>query len=117
MLHVIRGNTEGSLPGKALYGYAGELIALGAAVENMLLAARALGLGAVYMADSYPLRERIRREMQTTRELVGMLAVGWPTYGPPPRELRREFSATWEDAVGRIDASVLEREAFWVSDQ
>lgn len=106
-----------SSAGKALYGYAGEIIGIGAAAENMLLAARALGLGAVYMADSYPARQRIMRGLQTSRELVGAIAIGYGAYDPTPRVLRREFAASWQDAVGRIDLSVSEQESFWVKNE
>ncbi len=101
--------------GRALYAYAGELIGLGAAAENMLLAARALGLGAVYMADAYPARRMVMEALKTTKELVGIIALGYAAYEAAPRPLRTEFAAEWKEAIGRIDSSVSERESFWVS--
>lgn len=102
--------------GRALYGYAGEIVGIGAAAENMLLAAKAFGLGSLYIADSYPARQRIKEGLNTTKELVGVIALGYPAYEAPPRELRREFAASWHDAVGKIDSSVSEREIFWVNE-
>lgn len=99
-----------SVIGKALYGYAGEIVGIGAAAQNMLLAARALGLGGVYIADSYPARQKIKAGLGTSRELVGMIALGYPAYDPPPRELRRSLSASWQDAIGTIDGHVPERD-------
>lgn len=89
--------------GKALYGYAGEIIGIGAAAENMLLAAKALGLGGVYIADSFPARQKIKAALETSKELVGVIALGYPAYDPTPRELRKEFAASWREAVGKID--------------
>jgi hypothetical protein len=99
-----------SVIGKALYGYAGEILGIGAAAENMLLAAKALGLGGVYIADSFPARQRIKAALETSRELVGIIALGYPEYDPPPRELRRELVASWRDAVGKIDQSLSDQE-------
>ncbi len=115
ILKLIDDADKRSTSGKALYGYAGEIIGIGAAAENMLLAAKALGLGAVYMADSYPARQKIKDELRTTKELVGVIALGYPAYEAPPRELRRELTASWQDAVGKIDLSVSEQEPFWVN--
>jgi nitroreductase len=103
---LIENGAKPSVIGKALYGYAGEIIGIGAAAQNMLLAARALGLGGVYIADSYPARQKIKASLKTTRELVGVIALGYPAYDPPPRELRRALTASWQDAVGTIDEAV-----------
>jgi nitroreductase len=116
ILTLVEDPKKRSTSSKALYCYAGEIIGIGAAAENMLLAAKALGLGAVYMADSYPVRQRIMEALRTTRELIGVIALGYPTHDAPPRELRREFAAAWPDAVGRIDLSVSEQESFWVNE-
>lgn len=88
---------------KALYCYAGEIVGIGAAAGNMLLAAQALGLGGVYIADSFPARQKIKDALGTTMELVGLLAIGYPAAARPRRELRLDLSAAWADAVGNID--------------
>lgn len=107
---LIENGGKRSVIGKALYGYAGEILGIGAAAENMLLAARALGLGGVYIADSYPARQRIKAALETSRELVGVIALGYPAYDPPPRELQRALTASWQDAMGTIDGSLLEQD-------
>jgi nitroreductase len=107
---LIENGGKRSVIGKALYGYAGEILGIGAAAENMLLAARALGLGGVYIADSYPARQKIQAGLKTTRELVGVIALGYPAYDPPPRELRRMLAASWQDAIGTIDGILFEEE-------
>jgi nitroreductase len=107
---LIENGGKSSVIGKALYGYAGEIIGIGAAAENMLLAARALGLGGVYIADSYPARQKITAGLKTSRELVGMIALGYPAYDPPPRELRSALTAAWKDAIGTIDGNLLEQD-------
>jgi len=103
LIDVVTRGVGGSTAGKALYGYAGELVGIGAAAANMLLAAQALGLGGVYIADSYPVREKIKTALGTTRELVGMIALGYPAYDLGPRDIRRDLAASWADAVGKID--------------
>ncbi|PYQ31828.1 MAG: hypothetical protein DMF56_01615 [Acidobacteria bacterium] len=105
---LIEKGGQRSIIGKALYGYAGEILGIGAAAENMLLAARALGLGGVYIADSYPARQSIKASLGTSKELVGVIALGYPAYDAPPRELRRTLTASWQDAVGAIDKSLSE---------
>ena len=105
LLQVIASASERpSLAGRALYGYAGEIVGIAAAAQNMMLAAAALGVGTVYMADSYPVRQRIADELLTTRELVGIIAVGYAAGRTPARAVTMEYAATWEDARGRIDS-------------
>lgn len=82
--------------GRSLYTYAGEVIGIGAAAQNMLLAAHSLGLGAVYMADSYPGRVAVQKALQTDREMLGSLAIGYPAYSKPPRKVFPELVATWD---------------------
>ena len=88
--------------GRSLYTYAGEIVAIGAASQNILLAAKALGLGGVFMADSYPGRMRIQKELETDCELIGSISIGYPAYHAPPRKLVHQLSATWEAAIGKM---------------
>jgi hypothetical protein len=68
------------------------------------------------MADGYPARQKIKEKLGTTKELVGVIALGYAAYDPPPRDLRTELTASWQDAVGKIDLSVAEHEPFWVNE-
>jgi nitroreductase len=85
--------------GRSLYTYGGEMIGIGAAVQNMLLVAHSLGLGGVYMADSYPGRVAVQNHLKTEAEMVGSLALGYPAYTKPPREVHTELVNTWAGVV------------------
>ena len=85
--------------GRSVYTYAGEMIGIGAAAENILLAAHALGLGAVYMADSYPARIEIQEMLKTEAEMIGSIAIGYSAYATEPREIDRSLVSTWDNAV------------------
>lgn len=60
-----------------LIGYSVEIIGLGAAIENMWLAASAHGLGGVFMGDVLIAEEDIRRRLDMAGDLVGCLALGY----------------------------------------
>lgn len=113
VIRCIRESSTAAAQGKVLYDYANEIVGIASAAQNMQIAAKAYGIGSVYMADSYPLRERIKRELRTTKELVGAIAFGYPAHDRPPRDLQTQFAKEWKDAVGIIDASVQEQEPFW----
>lgn len=84
--------------GRSLYTYMGEIIGIGASVQNILLAAKSFGLGAVYMADSYPARDAVQKALNTKAEMVGSIAVGYPAYSPKPRKIEKHLVTTWETA-------------------
>jgi len=70
-----------------------------AAIENLLLAASALGLGACWLGV-HPREERVRhiRQLLNIPDPVlpiATIAIGWPAESPPPRTRYRE------DAVHR----------------
>ena len=73
----------------ALAGYTFEVLGVGAAVENMWLAANALGLGAAFMGDILIAEAAIRRRLDVSGDLVGVLALGYREagLGPPPRPM------------------------------
>jgi len=60
-----------------LIGYSVEIIGLGAAIENMWLAANAHGLGGVFMGDVLIAEEDIRQRLHMRGDLVGVLALGY----------------------------------------
>jgi nitroreductase len=73
----------------SLMGYSLEMIGLGTAIENMWLAAGAIGLGAAFMGDVAIAEEAIRLALDTPGDIVGALAIGHtdtaPVHPPPPR--------------------------------
>jgi nitroreductase len=93
---AILNNPQG---GRGLYTYAGEMIGIGAAIENILLSAHALGLGAVYMADSFPARKAVQSFLKTSAEMLGSIAIGYPTLTPPPREIHPNLIGSWDEVV------------------
>lgn len=62
--------------GEVLVGYCFELIGLGATIQNMWLAAHALGLAGVYLGDVLIVEEHVRAELAMAGDLVGVLALG-----------------------------------------
>jgi len=98
--------------GRALYTYASEIIGVGAAIQNILLAAHAIGLGAVYMADPYPARIHIQKALKTECEMLGTIAVGYPAYSLSKRRLHKEFVADWYKAKGKITKEEICAEKF-----
>lgn len=58
---------------------------LGAAVENMSLAAQALGLGSLWICDTYFAYRELTEWAGGPGELFAALALGYPEEAPPPR--------------------------------
>lgn len=71
---------DDSVRASALVGYSFEMIGLGAAVQNMWLAAVSLGLVGVFMGDVLIAEDEIRSRLGMRGDLVGVLALG---YGSP----------------------------------
>jgi len=63
----------------SLVSYTFEVVGLGAAIENLLLAAHALGLGAVFMGDVLVIEDEIRNRLSIIGDLVGVVALGYAT--------------------------------------
>lgn len=61
----------------SLEAYTFEVIGLGAAIENMWLAARSLGLAAAFMGDVVVAEADISPWLDLVGDLVGVLVVGW----------------------------------------
>jgi nitroreductase len=71
----------------ALIGYGFEMVGLGAAIQNMWLAARELGLAGVFMGDVLIAEETIRARLGMRGDLLGVLALGYSNATPAPKEL------------------------------
>lgn len=61
-------------------------LSVGAAIENMLLAATGLGLGACNITFSFYVRDEIARvlDVPSDRVIVAVVAVGYPSVDQPP---------------------------------
>lgn len=80
---------------KFLYTFTTEILGIGAAVENILLAAHGLGLGAFFISDIYPCKSKIKEKYRLDYDLIGAIAVGYPAYKLTPRKLKKEFAKFW----------------------
>ncbi len=67
------------------YGWSVDLQSIGAAIQNMLLTAEALELGTLWICDVFFADCPIRRWLQTDRELVAAVAVGYKNEEPNAR--------------------------------
>lgn len=74
--------------GEAIIGYGFELVGIGAAIENMLLAAHALGLGAVFIGDVLIAEEEVKALLGFEGDLVGVIALGHvDQVDEPPKQM------------------------------
>jgi nitroreductase len=64
-------------PYVSLVAYTFEIIGIGAAIENMWLAANALGVAGAFMGDVVIAEETISKRLGFERDLVGVLALGY----------------------------------------
>jgi nitroreductase len=83
----------------AVVGFELELVGVGAAIENLWLAALAEGLSAAFLGDVGVAEESIRRELGLRGDLVGALVVGYaaPSHVPPPRQTTAdELNVRWD---------------------
>lgn len=88
--------TGGTVGHRAIAGYGSEMLGIGAAVENMWLAANTIGLGAVFMADVLVAEEAIRQRLGMAGDLVGVLSVGYHDgAGRPSMGSRLEDLTVW----------------------
>lgn len=69
----------------SLVGYTFEVLGVGAAIQNMLIAAQALGVQGTYMGDIVIAEEFIAKRLSIEVDLVGVLALGYSAEVPPPR--------------------------------
>lgn len=81
----------------AVLTYSLEVLGLGAAIENLLLAARALGLDAVFVGDILVAENAIRDRLGMVGDLVGVVAIGHTTHSEVAPRTRREDRVVWHD--------------------
>ena len=70
------------------FGYVAALQGVSAAIQNMLLTARSLGLGSLWIGDTWYAVDELEKHLCKPWELVAAVAIGWPTEGEankPPR--------------------------------
>jgi nitroreductase len=78
-----------------------EIAAASAAAQNMLLAAHALGLGAIWRSGELAFTPEVKSflELSESCQVLGFLYVGFPAMEPPQRERRSiDDVATWWDS-------------------
>lgn len=64
-----------------------ETLSIGASMENMLLAAHALGLGGVWVGDIVAISNEIKKYLKVKENLVGALMIGYPAIKICPRKI------------------------------
>ena len=69
-----------------------DLQAIGAFVEHILLGAKSIGLGTLWMNDVYFIQEETKRFLQINHDVQAIIAIGIPDDGkyPRPRKLLHE---------------------------
>ncbi len=73
-----------------------DLQSVGAAVQNMCLAATALGLGSLWICDVFYAYEELREWLGRRDQMVCAVSLGWPDEDPGPRpRMRWEEVTTW----------------------
>ena len=83
-------NPAGGTPADSVSGWArvAELLdamSVGAAVDNLLREAVALGLGALWIGNTFFAYDEIAAALEIQGQLLGAVAVGWPDETPEPR--------------------------------
>lgn len=71
-----------------------DIQSIGAMIQNMLLAAQALGLGTLWICDVLYAYPTIREWLGKKQELVAAVSIGWPdqSLGPRPRTAWTEIT-------------------------
>lgn len=62
-----------------------DLLSIGASIENMLLAAQSLGLGTLWIANTFFAYRELIEYLETDSQLVGAVAVGYADEAPNAR--------------------------------
>jgi nitroreductase len=71
------------------------ILSIGAAVENMLLASLEYGIGGLWISDIHYIHQEIGEWLHTDRQIVAAGALGYPAESPPPGT-RKEMSSLVE---------------------
>jgi nitroreductase len=75
------------------HDYVVEMIGIGAAIENMLLAANALNLGGVCLRDLNLYEKEVKAFLNIRYDLIAVLAIGYPEISAPKsRQLRKDLT-------------------------
>lgn len=72
----------------SLIGHDFEILGIGAAIENMWIAAEAFGLRGCYLGDVVVAEEEISRRLGIENDLLGVLALGYSTAPIRPQRLQ-----------------------------
>ena len=90
-------NTDGIHPWKARKEHESwwdlaTVQSVGAAIENLLLAATELGLGSLWVADVWEAYPELNKWLETDQQLVSAILLGWADQAPPvpPRKPMEE---------------------------
>lgn len=78
---------KGRFEGRAIGGHDSELISLGAAIENISLAAHALGLGTVIICDILAEEEKVKQKLGLKGDLIAFLPLGYSSQKPGPKDI------------------------------
>lgn len=81
-----RSTLAAAKPGTSLIAYTFEVIGIGAAIENMWLAAHSLGVSGTFMGDVLIAEKEIRQRLGIDGDLVGVLALGYSDAVAPAAE-------------------------------
>lgn len=71
----------------AINGHDSEFISLGAAIENMSLAAHGLGLSSVIVCDAIAEEQNIKKLLDMKGDLAAILPIGYPAYVPKAKKV------------------------------
>ena len=77
-----------------MYDHTKDVQACGAAIQNMLLAAHGIGLGAVWLGEILNQKDEVRDILNApgSLELMAVVAIGYPAAGSSRSSGRREIS-------------------------
>jgi nitroreductase len=88
-------------PGKLMWDEPGDVVdvqSIGAAIQNMLLAAQELGLGTLWICDVFYAYNELIDWLGETRQMIAAVSVGYPDESPAARP-RKAF----DDVVRWLD--------------
>jgi nitroreductase len=96
---VFNAEVEGLNPEKPIPALTWELVnvqSIGAAIQNMLLAAQAQGVGSLWIGDIFMAYPELCAWLEETHELVAAVSFGYPDEHPPARPRRSvDEVTTW----------------------
>jgi nitroreductase len=88
----------------SLIGYSFEVLGIGAAIENMWVAAESFGLRGCYLGDVVIAEDEVRRRLGMQDDLIGVLALGYSDEPIRPRLLADALSdpthVVWHSVPG-----------------